>query len=422
MKLNFKRNARIVVFAMAILALAIAFKVGLFSERPIYIAVVSTTSGEYQANGRAMLNAVRLQIARVNQAGGINGKPVELLEFDDEGDSEVAQKIASEIAAQNKAIVVLGHYFSNACVAGGEVYQKAGIPAITPSCTADHVTKGNDWYFSVVPNNGAEGTFLANYAKRVMKHNRVTIVYDQDDDYSRSLVNGFENPFRGLRGTIQNKWIVNAKAGNMDEQINAVTNAFLRKNPGLIFLALHANEAKKLIVSMRRKGLQYPILGGDAVGNINFATRFTEEPEERLQPGYFSDGIYAAAPLIFDIAGERLQQARSLFIRRYGEEPNWAVATAFEAAMVAVEAMKELNIQSQPENLVEERQKLRDYLAKRTSMKKALKGFSGPFYFDKHGNAVKPLAIGVFKHQQFISALTQFQPVDDVQHVILRKN
>jgi branched-chain amino acid transport system substrate-binding protein len=418
MKLNAKRNAWIVVFALAILALVlvIAFKATL--ERPLYIAVVSTMSGKYQTKGQAIVNAVRLYIDRVNQAGGINGKQVKLLQFDDEGDPEVAQKRASEIAAQNKALVVLGHSFSSTCVAGGKVYKNAKIPAITPSCTADHVTERNDWYFSVVPNNSAQGTFLANYAKRVLKHDRVTIVYDDQDDYSRSLVNGFETPFRGLRGTIPNKWIVNVKAGKTDEQINAVTKGFLRENPGLIFLALQTNDAKKFIISMRRKGLQSPILGGDALGKTNFATRFTEEPEERVQPGYFTDGMYAAAPLIFDVAGERLQQARSLFMRRYGEEPNWGVATAFDAAMVAVEAMKKLNLQGNPENRVEERQRLRDYIAKRTRMKKAIKGINGHFYFDKHGNAVKPLAIGVFKNQQFISALTQFQPVDDLQQVV----
>ncbi len=417
--MKLKRNARNVVVALAILALAfvIASKAGLFSEQPFYIAVVSTMSGESQAKGQAMVNAIRLQIDRVNQAGGINGKPVELLVFDDEGDPIVAQKKASEIAAQNKALVVLGHYFSNACVAGGEVYQKAGIPAITPSCTADRVTEGNDWYFRVVPNNGAEGTFLANYAKLVMKHDRVTIVYDDQNDYSRSLANGFENPFRGLRGTIQNKWIVNAKADNADQQIGVIAKAFLRENPGLIFLALQANDAKKLIVSIRRKGLQYPILGGNALSQKTFATLFNEYPEEQVQPGYFSDGIYAAAPLIFDVAGERLQQGRDLFIKRFGEEPSWVVATAFEAVQVAIEAIKKTKIQGKPENLVKERQKIRDYLAKRTSMKKAFKGINGPFYFDKQGNAVKPLAIGVFKHQQFISALTQFQPVDDLQQV-----
>ena len=417
MKLNTTRNVWIVVFALAILALAvvIAFKATL--ERPLYIAVVSTTSGESQAKGQAMVNAVRLYISRINLAGGINGKPVELLEFDDEGDPEVAQKRASEIAAENKALVVLGHYFSHTCLAGGEVYQQAGIPAISPSCTADRVTEGNDWYFSVVPNNSTEGTFLANYAKRVMKHDRVTIVYDDKNDYSRSLMKGFENPFQGLRGTIQNKWIVNTKADNANQQINAIANAFLLENPGLIFLALPANQAKKLIVSIRRKGLSYPILGGDALGQKNFATLFNEYPEEQAQPGYFSDGIYAAAPLIFDVANEHLQQGRGLFMRRYGKEPTWAAATAFEATQVALEAIEQTNIQGQPENLAEERQKLRDYLAKRTSMKKAFKGINGPFYFDQHGNAVKPLAIGVFKHQQFISALTQLQPVENIQQV-----
>ena len=417
--MKFKFNARLFIFTLLILlalALFAVFKSGLFSsqEEPIYIALVHSMTDKFRADGEAMRRGAQLYIDAINQAGGVNGKQVKLLVYNDQGDEQKAKQIASEIAKQNQALVVLGHLFSNACLKAGQVYQQAGIPAITPSCMADAVTKENDWYFRVVPDNKFQGVFLANYVKKILKHKTVSIVYDAQNDYSRSLVKGFENPFRGLKGKIKQKWTINGKA---DKQIEDIAKAFLRENPGLIFLALPTKDAKKLIVSMRREGLHYPIIGADALGKNTFAASFSEYPEEKAQPGYFTDGIYATAPLIWDIAGEYAQKGRHEYIRKYQQEPSWIVAMAYDAAHLAISAIQQTGIQGLPETLTEERQKIRDYLASLTSREKAVTGLNDSFYFDQHGNAVKPLTVGVFKKQQFISALTQFRPISDIKQI-----
>jgi branched-chain amino acid transport system substrate-binding protein len=392
----------------------ILFALGILHLRkPIYIAVVSTLSGEDKVQGESLVKGVKLHIDTVNDQGGVNGKKIKLLVFDDQGSPDIARQKAKE--AKNKALVVIGHYSSDLCIAGGEVYKEEHIPAITPSCSADEVTEKNDWYFSVVPNNKYEGAFLANYANRILKHQKVNIIYDDKDSYSLSLVAGFENTFRGLRGTIKHKWVVNANTDikHFRQQMDVITKTFLRENPGLIFLALHANEAKRLIVSLKRNGMQYPILGGNALGKSSFAKNFNKYPEEMAQPGYFSDGIYAATPLIFDVADESAQQKQNLYLQTYSEKPTWIAAAANEAISVAIKAIKENHIQGEPETLTEDRQKIRDYLAKRTSPKNGFEGINGIFYFDKQGNAVKPLTLGVFKKGRLISAFTQFQPVPE---------
>ncbi len=47
----------------------------------------------------------------------------------------------------------------------------------------------------------------------------------------------------------------------------------------------------------------------------------------------------------------------------------------------------------------------------------AIEGLNGRFHFDLQGNAVKPLAISVFKNKQLISALTQFQHVPNPNNI-----
>jgi branched-chain amino acid transport system substrate-binding protein len=417
MKLKPKTRLFTITLIITVLLLLALISSGLFSSKqePIYIALVRSMNDNFRAEGKAMLRGVKLYLDAVNQAGGVNGKQVKLLVYDDQADEQKAKQIALEIAKQNQALVVLGHLFSNACIKAGQVYQQAGIPAITPSCMADAVTEGNDWYFRVVPGNQYQGVFLANYVKRIMKHKTVSIIYDDQDDFSTSLVEGFEHPFRGLKGTIKHKWVVNAKADNVDKQIANIAKKLLhvQETPELIFLPLQPTEAKKIIVSMRREGLHYPLLGGDALGKTTFAASFNEYPEEKAQPGYFTDGLYATAPLMWDIAGEHAQKGRKEYIRKYQEEPIWMAAMAYEAIHLAISAMHTAGIQGHA--LTEDRQKMRDYFARRNNREKAIFGINGPFYFDKHGNAVKPLAVGLFKKQQFISALTQFQPISDIK-------
>ena len=117
-----------------------------------------------------------------------------------------------------------------------------------------------------------------------------------------------------------------------------------------------------------------------------------------------------------DIASEPTQRGINQYVRRYQEEPTWVAISAYEASAMIIDVIKTLGIEGS--HRIAERQKIRDYLATRTSMADALEGMNGPFYFDRHGNAVQPLAVGRFQKQQLISALIQFQPVPSLDKVV----
>jgi len=189
------------------------------------------------------------------------------------------------------------------------------------------------------------------------------------------------------------------------------------EDPGMVFLATHEKEGSKLVVSLKRKGIIAPIIGGDAMGDNSFAARFREYPEEKAYPGYFTDGIYATSPVIFDVADEKVWQFREAMAKKYGQQPAWTDTTYYEAALTAVQAIKKAGVQGKKENLTEDRIKIRDALAGFDSIENAVEGITGNIYFDRHGNTVKPLAVGFFQNQNFISALTQLQPVSSFNRI-----
>jgi len=398
----------IILFVIATCIL-LFYQVVFNNNKPLYIALVLPKTGPKADPVMAVSirQGVNLYIDKLNENGGINGKKIIILEYDDHGDDETTKQIATQIAKDGRILAVIGHLFSSNSLAAGQIYKEHGIPAISSTSSADELTEGNEWYFRTVPNNRLNGAFLANYTIRALRQSTASIIYNSQDAYSTSLTKGFKLSFKGLGGTIKREWDLNAQ--NKNETIERIVKDILRDpaGTGLIFISSQGDEPEELIVSMKRKGIDNLILGGDALGETSFADGFKKYPEEQAQPGYFTDGLYACSPMIFDIADKTAQQFKEEYLQKYHQEPGWQTATSYDAALVLVEAIAKTGVK---ENMPGQRQKIRDYLANLTNIDQAVKGVSGNIYFDKQRNIAKSVVIGLFNKQKFISALTQFQP------------
>ena len=408
---------RSLIFGIAfLLSLFLFIGVGQFLQNrdAVYLAVAGPT-GEDNVSGREMVQGVQLYLDRINAAGGVNGKRVELLVFDDRNDPEVAQRKAREIVKSTPTLAVLGHLYSSTSIEAGKVYQQLGMPAISGSATADLVAKDNDWYFRVVFNNSLQASFIANYAQKILEQQRASIIYS-DDSYGETLRDAFANTFTGLGGVIKNQWAIDANAADFDRQQRQIITDLSQSqdDPGIIFCATHNDDAIDLIVQMRRKELNYPLIGADSLGSVAFAQKFVEYAEEQAFPGHFTDGIYAVSPIIFDVANQEAQQFRNEYIKQYEQQPGWTAATYYDAAAIAIEAIKRVNVEDGKSSLTKQRSQVRDTLAKINTVEESIEGVTGNLYFDPDGNLNESVYIGTFNRQKFISAFTQLQLVEDV--------
>jgi len=185
---------------LLVIALVLLWKGHFFSER-LYIAVAGPME---DANGKAMVQGVQLAIDQINKQGGIHGKRVQLLKFDDQDGSMLSKEKALEIA-NSKAVAVIGHYASDASLAATKIYQEKGIPAISGSATADQLTQQSDWYFRVIFNNSDQGTLLAYYVHKVLGYNRASVLFDKDA-YGSTLADSFIKTAKSIGLKIKNQW------------------------------------------------------------------------------------------------------------------------------------------------------------------------------------------------------------------------
>jgi branched-chain amino acid transport system substrate-binding protein len=384
--------------------------------------MVGPISGSGAIKGRSVLKGINLYLDWLNNNGGIDGKQVLLTIYDDQNDKNQAFEKAKEIAEQNKAIAIIGHWYSSCSIKAGEIYKEYGIPAITPGATNIKVTD-SEWYFRALFNDRSQGRFLANYANKVLGHKAAAIIHE-DLDYGSYLADIFEETAKEIGMKIIFKEEFKVKSDDLDQSLKSIVKRLqIKKNRNknwqncIIFMSTHATEGITLVKEMRDSKFENPIIVPDSLASKLFSKGFDNYPEEKASPGFYTDGIYATSPLIFDTANEKAQLFKNEYEFKYSEEPDWISAFGYDTAMIVCEAIRRAKITGKPETLKEDRQKVRDYLAGLTNPNEAIVGVTGFNYFDSKGDCPKPISIGVYKFQNSISALTQLKTVPNINEI-----
>lgn len=417
MKITYKISGLGVLFLVVCGA---GFMHYLTTNEAIHIAFVVGLSGEKAANGNSLVQGAQLYVDRVNQLGGINGRKIVLDVFDDQNDPQIAQQQALEIAEQNRAIAVIGHRFSSCSLSAGDIYKKYHLPVITPFSTHVKVTQDNDWYFRTIFDDHLQGHFLAHYVKNVFHQKSASIIHS-DDAYGNYLAQVFFQAASDLDIEIKHQWRLKNNETSMDQTLSQIAGELKANSAqaGVVFLATHANEGVKLVKFIKDLGIRNQMIATDAFASKTFMQGFKKDPKEHRNPGFYTDGLYVAAPLIFDSANEQAQYLKDSYQTVYDEEvSDWQTAFAYDAVMMLIDAIHKAELTGSKTALVEDRQKLRDYLANLTRVDHAMEGVAGFNYFDEQGNAQKPIVMGIYKNGSLISAFTQFQDVPNLSDMI----
>jgi len=370
-------------------------------------------SGEEKSLGNAMLNGANLYLDKIK--GEINGRKIELLPFDDRGDIRTAMKVATAITDENKALAVLGHLYSATSLAGGEIYKNSGIPAVTASASSDLITRGNEWYFRVIPNDIFIAGFIGNYIKTFNKKT-ASIIFEQGS-YGSSMAEHFEEAAKKNNIEIKKKIGFNKDNKNLLERLNEII-AELRAtdDPGVIFFATYPHESAIIITSLKYPGTDYIIIGPTLGGKI-FIHDIKEYPLEKASPGYYSDGIYGFSPFILDVGDQNANEFRKEFVKKYNENPDWIAACYYDAMHVVADSLERAEIECRKESLRTDRRIFREALTGINSREFAVKGVTGDIYFDSNRNVSYPMAVGIYQKQRLLPAFSQYKFLSDIKYV-----
>lgn len=107
-------------------------------------------TGVYARTGKEVMNAYQLWTEQVNAKGGVSGRPVELVTYDDTSDPETAAKLYEKLISEDKVDLILGPYSSPVTLPASTVTEKYSYPMIASGASATDIwTRGYKYVFGI---------------------------------------------------------------------------------------------------------------------------------------------------------------------------------------------------------------------------------------------------------------------------------
>ena len=305
--------------------------------------------------GLANRRGVELAVQQINASGGIDGRPVEVVFRDDDGDGATAAGIAADFVADTRIAAVVGHVNSGAMVAAAKVYDGA-LPAVATTATAPELTGISDWTFRVITSDSATGVALARFAAGLGRR-RAAILYE-NDSYGRGLADAFRRAFSGEVISLDP---IGAGAADFEPYVTW----YRERNPDVVFVAGTEVSGLALLREARRQGLAVDFVGGDGWTGIT-------------QDTAASEGAYVAAPFTPADPRQEVQRFVEAYRAKYGTDPDGNAALAYDATRLVAQAIEAVG---------DDRVAVRDYLAT-LSERNGFPGVTGNIRFDANGDLV----------------------------------
>ena len=231
-------------------------------DKVVKIGVFEPQTGDNGAGGKQ--EVLGMQYANyVQPTVEIGGETydVKLEIVDNRTTAENGPSAASELMNRGVSIV-LGSYGSGVSMAGGTVFQEAGVPAIGVTCTNPQVTSDCSVYYRICFLDPFQGTVLANYAYKELGVTTAYTLAMLGSDYDQGLVYYFSEAFKALGGTVTSEDFPEGNA-NFVSYINNAKSA----GAGVIFAPVSTNYAQLIIEAADAQGFEGHLLGSDTWDN-----------------------------------------------------------------------------------------------------------------------------------------------------------
>ena len=344
----------------------------------IKVGVLGPMTGDVSVYGLAVINGATLYLDQVNANGGVNGKQLEIITMDEQGDATQAVTCFTKMCDQGITALV-GDVTTTPTLAVAAESADYNMPMVTASATAEAVTYDaetdtvNANVFRATFTDPFQGIKMADYAYQKLGYTQAAVIYLKGADYNEGLAENFVNEFESLGGTIVDQETY--ADGDVDFKTQLTT--ILGKNPQVVFCPNYYQDVGQILAQAESIGLTVPFLGGDGWDGLEgYATA------DQLKDAYFCANYAKGSSAEFE----------SAYKEKYGEDyPNGFAPLGYDAAMTVAYGLQAAEDAGLEAGTDEYKQAVIDAIASGT-----IDGITGTFTFDEHHNPVKQTAILCF--------------------------
>ena len=346
----------------------------------ILVGYYGDLSGRTSSFGQSTKNGVEMAADEINKAGGIDGRQIQIITEDDQGEPNKAATVVTKLINQDKVVALLGEVASSNTLAAAPKAQEAKVPMISPSSTNPAVTEIGDYIFRVCFIDPFQGEVMAKFAAQNLKAKRAAILYDFNADYSRGLQQFFKRSFTGLGGEIVSEQSYTQGDRDFSGQLTQIRGA----NPDVIYVPGYYGEVGVIANQTKQLGIKAPLLGGDG----------WDAPQLWELGGAALNGDYISNHYSVDDPSPAIQKFVADYKARFKILPDALAALGYDSMKVLADAIRRAGST--------ENTKLRDAIAQT----KNFPGVTGSISLDPARNAVKPAVVLKLQDLKFVYETT----------------
>jgi len=320
-------KSRILSVAVIIVCL---FAGAVLAADTIKIGFNAPLTGFAASDGKSASLGAELAVHQINDAGGILGKKLELITYDDQASASQSIPIANKLIGQDKVVVGVSGSYSGPTRSAAGIFQEARIPYISAYAIHPDITKAGNYVFRTSFLGEVQGRAGAKLVGDILGKKRVVMI-TLKNDFGKSLAAGFKDKAGDFGITIVNEYEYSMK----DRQFGAIIAKLKADNPDAIYASGYYFTAGPLVRQLRASGVTVPVIGqegydsqkfieiaGKAAEDVIITTsldRDSKEPETRdfissfeKMAGFKADMVAASAHTAVKVAAMAIEKAKSL--------------------------------------------------------------------------------------------------------------
>jgi len=292
--------------------------------KPARVGAIVSRSGAASSSGEQVARGFDLAVERINAAGGVRGRRLELLYRDDSTNPEIGIAALRELVEREHVTTVLGAVTSTVTLRLAPYCERYRVVLMSPSASASQLTEAGDYIFRTVPSDVLEGASMADFA-RDLGLDRVAVL-SVDNDFGASLAGAFTDRLRVSGGSV----VASLTFPEGDE-------------PAIV-------DAVAALPGLAPRGLYIPAYAGDLATALRLLRETRVRPIVLGTSGAASELIRTAGPAAENLVFPRssfdstadsadVRAFAAAFNARYAVEPDVYAAHAYDTVRVLAAAV-----------------------------------------------------------------------------------
>ena len=318
------------------------------AAEPIRIGMTMALTGGVAPAGKQVLAALQIWHDDVNAKGGLLGRPVELVSYDDQSNPANIPQLYTKLIEVDKVDLLIGPYATNMVAPAIPVLMQNKKTTIGIMANAANSKFHYNQYFSILPTGPepqkAFGYGFFELAAAAKPRPKTVAIVAADAEFAQNAADGARQSIKEIGGF---ETVTDQKYPPPTTDYSPIMRAVQALNPDIVYVAAYPTDSVGIVRAANEIGLTPKMFGGTFIGLLLTPIKAQLGP---LMNGIVNNEVFLPSPsLIFPGTREVLTKYQAVAQAQGLDPVGWAyVPLAYAAGQVLAQAVEGTKSLDQP--------------------------------------------------------------------------